>query len=161
VGRRDRPGSTEVAEPAALDSVAAIGGTELSKQGSQYSESIWSSSAGGCATGIKKPKWQHDPYCNARIANDAAAVAIDIAIYDSFGFGGWATVSGTSVAAPLVAGIFGLAGNATRQSGGRTFWIQKHHRYLYTPLGQCYVGYSYGQYNECVGWGTPDGIGAL
>jgi hypothetical protein len=23
------------------------------------------------------------------------------------------------------------------------------------------VGYSYGQYSECVGWGTPDGIGAF
>src|SRR5579862_4008096 len=123
-------GFSEVAEPAAFDSVAAIGGTELSKHGSQYGESIWSSSTGGCAAGIKKPKWQHDPYCNARIANDAAAVAIEIAIYDSYGFGGWSTVSGTSAAAPLVAGIFGLAGNARRQHGGRTFWLRKHHRHL-------------------------------
>jgi subtilase family serine protease len=150
-----------VAEPAGFDSVAAIGGTELSKQGSQYSESIWSDSIGGCAADYKKPKWQHDPYCKARIATDAAAVAVGIAIYDSYGVGGWGTVSGTSAAAALVAGIFGLAGNATRQDGGRTFWMQKHHRYLYTPAGQCNLGYGYGQYNECVGWGTPDGIGAF
>jgi subtilase family serine protease len=154
-------GFSEVTEPAAFDTVAAIGGTQLSKQGSQYSESIWSSSIGGCAAGIKKPKWQHDLYCDARIANDAAAVAVDIAIYDSYGAGGWGTVGGTSAAAPLVAGIFGLAGNATRQDGGRTFWMRRHHRHLYAPGGACYLGYSYGQYNECTGWGTPDGIGAF
>ncbi|MBV9333020.1 MAG: hypothetical protein JO146_03355, partial [Candidatus Eremiobacteraeota bacterium] len=95
------------------------------------------------------------------IANDAAAVADGIAIYDSYGAGGWGTVGGTSAAAALIAGIFGLAGDATRQDGGRTFWLQKHHRHLYTPGGRCYAGYGYGQYNECVGWGTPDGIGAF
>lgn len=148
-------------EPAAFDSVAAIGGTELSKQGSQYSESIWSGSVGGCALDVAKPKWQHDSYCNGRIANDAAAVADGIAIYDTYGNGGWATVGGTSAAAALIGGIFGLAEDANRQDGGRTFWLRKHHRFLYTPSGECSFGYGYGQYNECVGWGTPDGIGAF
>ena len=147
-------------EPATFDTVAAIGGTNLSKVSSQYSESIWSS-AGGCAIGIKKPRWQHDSYCNGRIANDAAAVAEGVAFYDTYGGYGWGEVSGTSVSAPLIAGIFGLAGNASRQDGGRTFWMRKHHRDLYTPAGRCSSAYSYGQYNECVGWGTPDGIGAF
>ena len=64
-------------------------------------------------------------------------------------------------AAALVAGIFGVAGDKNRQDGGRTFWLRNHHRHLYTPSGECSLGYGYGRYNECAGWGTPDGIGAF
>ncbi|HEX3672000.1 MAG TPA: S8 family serine peptidase [Candidatus Cybelea sp.] len=150
-------GSQEAA-PADFDTVAAIGGTTLSKSGSSYSETAWST-PGGCAMAIKKPVWQHDTDCSYRLANDAAAVATNIAEYDSYGYGGWFTIDGTSAAAPLIAGVFGLAGNAAAQDGGRTFWLKKHHKSLYDISG-C-SGYGYGQYSTCTGWGTPKGIGAF
>lgn len=151
--------------PAVFDTVAAVGGTQLAKSGSQYSETIWSGSAGGCATGIKKPKWQSIipvSVCRYRLTNDAAAEAgcsPGVAEYDSYGYGGWFVICGTSVASPLLAGVFGLAGNAAQQVGGRTFWLTKHHKDLYKITGQC--AYTKGQYTTCDGWGSPDGIGAF
>jgi subtilase family serine protease len=157
-------GSNETGPPAAFDSVAAIGGTQLMKNGSQYSEVV-SGSSGGCATGVARPKWQRDTFCAYRLANDAAAEAgcsPGVAEYDSYD-GAWFGVCGTSVPAPLLAGVFGLAGNAANQDGGRTFWQRAHRKYLY-PIpeghdGEC--GYQHGHYNTCAGWGSPDGIGAF
>jgi len=60
----------------------------------------------------------------------------------------------------LLAGVFGLAGNATKQDGGRTFWLMRHHKSLY-PITGCSGGYGYGQYNTCTGWGSPNGTGAF
>jgi hypothetical protein len=157
-------GSNQVGAPAAFDSVAAIGGTQLAKSGSKYSETIWSGGGGGCATGIKKPNWQSiipSSVCGYRLTNDAAAEAgcsPGVAEYDSHD-GGWFGVCGTSVAPPLLAGVFGLAGNPTKQDGGRTFWRTAHHKELYHLQGQC--AYRQGQYTTCGGWGSPDGVGAL
>lgn len=153
-------GFNELGAPAAFDSVAAIGGTVLSKTGSKYSETIFDGSGGGCAAGIRKPPWQHDKFCEYRLANDAAAVASNIAEYDSYGHGGWLTIGGTGAAAPLLAGVFGLAANVTKQDGGRTFWQAGNHKVLYRLRGSC-SGYSDGQYSTCGGWGSPNGIGAF
>lgn len=156
--------ANETGAPAAFDTVAAIGGTQLEKNGSQYSE-IVSGPSGGCATGVKKPAWQRDTFCAYRLANDAAAEAgcsPGVAEYDS-NEAGWFDACGTSVAAPLLAGVFGLAGNATRQEGGRTFWRRAHHKYLY-PIAEGHGGecaYRKGRYNTCAGWGSPNGIGAF
>jgi subtilase family serine protease len=150
-------GSGQLDAPSELESVAAIGGTVLSKNGSQYSETVWNDS-GGCATGIKKPKWQHDTICNGRAVGDASAVAVGVAEYDSYGAGGWLTVDGTSIPAPLLAGVFGLAGNATKQDGGRTFWMRKHRKALYDVCGSSCL---FSQYSYGGGWGSPDGIGAF
>lgn len=144
--------------PSALANVAAIGGTVLSKNGSQYSEKLFDLDGGGCVAGVKKPKWQHDKICSGRAAGDASAVASDVAAYDSYSYGGWLMVGGTSVSAPLLAGVFGLAENAKQQKGGRTFWEPKHHKDLYDVCtGSClFSTYSYGG-----GWGSPNGIGAF
>jgi subtilase family serine protease len=156
---------SQLGAPAVFDTVAAIGGTQLAKSGSTYGETIWSGSGGGCATGIPKPKWQSiipKSVCAYRIANDAAAEAgcsPGVAEYDSYGYGGWISVCGTSAASPLLAGVFGLAGNATSQVGGRTFWLTTHHKHLYKITGPC--TYKLGQYTTCAGWGSPNGIGAF
>jgi subtilase family serine protease len=161
LGASGDAGSNEVGLPAALDSVISAGGTVLSKNGSQYTEQIYDIAGGGCATGIKKPKWQHDTFCSYRLANDAAAVAANVASYDTYGYAGWVTLAGTSVSAPLLAGMFGLAENASKQNGGRTFWRARHRKFLYVLSGSCNGGYTMGQYTTCAGWGSPDGIGAL
>jgi subtilase family serine protease len=161
--------------PAKLDNVVSVGGTVLAKKDSKYKEVVWPMTGGGCANGITKPSWQHDPGCTFRTQNDVAAVAWDVAEYDSYGYGGWITVGGTSIATPLIAGIYGLAGNASAQDAGKKFWTlttQQRKKYLNVIRegsdGDCGGSYlctagtgQYGTYSGPTGWGTPNGIGAF
>ena len=54
---------------------------------------------------------------------DVAAVAdpnTGVAVYDTYGLhpGGWLVFGGTSVSAPLIAGVYALAGNAASLTYG-------------------------------------------
>jgi hypothetical protein len=173
-------GGYGVAFPMQLDTVVAVGGTILSPDTNKrgWAESAWPDTGGGCATSVTKPKWQDDPKCSGRMANDVAAVAQNAAEYDSYGYQGWITVNGTSIASPLNAGIFALAGNATSQDGGETFWKWRHEKvaHLYhvstgsdgscSPTYFCTDGthpfhnHKEDDYGGPTGWGTPHGIGA-
>jgi Subtilase family len=174
-------GGYGVAFPMQLDTVVSVGGTALnpdtkSKRG--WQEIVWPHTGGGCATSVTKPKWQDDPKCTGRMANDVAAVAQNTAEYDSYGYPGWITVEGTSIAAPLTAGIFGLAGNSTKQDGGQTFWKWRHEKsshlwhissgsdgtcspeYFCTDGTHPFRNHKERDYGGPTGWGTPHGIGA-
>ncbi|MGC1758801.1 MAG: S8 family serine peptidase [Candidatus Cybelea sp.] len=184
----DTPGITYVAAagddgygtsaPMAYATVVSAGGTILSKSGPIYNEVVWPDTGGGCATQIAKPLWQHDPGCSGRTANDVAAVAWNVASYDTYGESGWYTASGTSVSAPIVAGIFGLAGNATKQDGGKIFWtlskkkLQEDVHIIASGNDDCpprlrgsYLCTAgtdeFGSYSGPTGWGTPNDIGAF
>jgi Subtilase family len=160
--------------PAGFASVIAVGGTYLAKRGSKYREVVWLSSGGGCSDQAK-PSWQHDPDCTYRTANDISAVADDVAEYDSYGGYGWETVGGTSIPTPLVAGIYGLAGNASSQHAGKRLWTltkrernKDLHVISHGSDGACGGSYlctagtgQYGTYSGPAGWGTPNGIGAF
>ena len=93
-------------------------------------------------------------------------------------YGDWFIAGGTSVSSPLLAGIFGLAGNASGQDGGKTFWQREHERKsdlfpvtmgsdtpygsTCSPLYLCNAGTKeYRDYSGPAGWGTPNGIGAF
>ena len=166
------------AEPSRFGSVVSVGGTLLSRRGSIYSEVVWPDSGGGCAKDVTKPSWQHDPSCSGRTANDVAAVAWDAAEYDSYSYSGWGTAGGTSIAAPIVAGAFALAGNAAKQDGGKILWTlseKKRQEDLHVISSGsdgcprrlrgsylCTAGTDeFGTYSGPTGWGTPNGIGAL
>jgi subtilase family serine protease len=155
-----------------------VGGTLLSRRGSIYSEVVWPDTGGGCAPDVTKPSWQHDPGCSGRTASDIAAVAWLAAEYDSYSYNGWLTAGGTSIASPIVAGAFALAGNAAKQDGGKTLWTLSDkkrqedlhvissgsdgcpHRLQGSYL--CTAGTDeFGTYSGPTGWGTPNGIGAL
>jgi hypothetical protein len=75
-----------------FDSVVAVGETVLSKGGDGkrgYSETVWpDSNKGGCYKAVRRPPWQHDRYCEHRLANDVAN-ALSVAEYDSYDYGGW------------------------------------------------------------------------
>ncbi|MBV9718080.1 MAG: peptidase S8 [Candidatus Eremiobacteraeota bacterium] len=155
-------------EPAVFGSVVSVGGTVLSKSGSTYSETAWDGSGSDCATNIAKPSWQHDPDCTGRTEADISAVAWQLAEYDS-NEGGWFTVGGTSAAAPINAGVFGLAGNASSQNAAEKFWTLKKHKYKKDlhditsgSNGNCgnYLCIAGKGYDGPTGWGTPNGIGA-
>ena len=166
--------------PESLASVVAVGGTTLSKSGSTYNEVVWPDAGGGCSnnsrgTGVTKPTWQHDSSCSYRTDGDVSAVAcICVAEYDS-NEGGWFQVGGTSVASPIIASIFALAGNASRQNAGEKFWTLKarartrdFHYVSSGSDGSCSGSYlctagtkQFHTYSGPAGWGTPKGIGAF
>lgn len=165
-----------ISDPADFPTVVAVGGTSLTRGGKDrgWIESVWNGSGAGCSTKAK-PAWQHDPGCKFRTADDVSAIAdpyTGVAEYDTYGQRGWLVTGGTSVSAPLVAGVFALAGNSTQQQGGKTFWNTRHQKHLYPIVsgsdGTCGGSYlctagtnQYGSYSGPGGWGSPNGIGAF
>lgn len=166
-------------DPADFNSVVSVGGTILKQSNSGvYSEIVWPGSGGGCST-VTKPSWQTDPTCPKRTGNDISAVAFYIAEYDTDSQAGWITVRGTSVASPMVAGMFALAGNSSKEYGGKDLWLlnaKAHaadfHTSITGTVSNCPSNYAatyvctagtgqFGTYSSPTGWGTPNGIGAL
>ncbi|HEX5971072.1 MAG TPA: S53 family peptidase [Gemmatimonadaceae bacterium] len=112
--------------PAASQYVTAVGGTSLKRSSTSrgWTETVWSGAGSGCSAYIAKPSWQKDAGCARRTVADVSAIAdpnTGVAVYDSYayrGASGWMVFGGTSVAAPVVAGVYALggAGVATAQS---------------------------------------------
>jgi hypothetical protein len=172
--------------PSALTTVIGVGGTQLHKSGSTYSETVWDDASAGCASpqvvgqpGVPKPSWQADPDCKFRTDGDISAEAgcePGVSEYSGY-YGGWVDVCGTSVASPLTAGIIGIAGNGGTFQGGGKFWdlskkaLKKDlHDIKLGDDGSCgnylceaglkkkHGGYK--TYSGPTGWGTPIGIAA-
>lgn len=105
--------------PAAFNTVTAVGGTSLTltSGNTRQSETVWSGAGSGCSAYVAKPSWQTDTGCARRTIADVAAVAdpaTGVAVYDSYGSTGganWFVFGGTSVAAPLIGGVYALSGN--------------------------------------------------
>jgi subtilase family serine protease len=103
--------------PAAFNTVTAVGGTHLTlnADGTRKAESVWSGAGSGCSAYIGKPSWQHDTGCSRRTIADVSAdadPATGVSVYDSYGSHrgkNWYVFGGTSVAAPIIGGIYGLA----------------------------------------------------
>jgi subtilase family serine protease len=163
--------------PADLATVTAVGGTQLrrSSDARGWSERVWNqahvgAAASGCSAYVAKPAWQHDPHCPGRTIADVSAVASNVPIYNKY-WGGWITVAGTSIAAPLIAGIYGLAGNAARLPPGSLYQHQRqlfditegNSAYLTNPraCGNDYLCVAKKGYDAPTGLGTPDGTGAF
>lgn len=116
--------------PAAFSTVTAVGGTRLVLNGdkTRSSETAWSGAGSGCSAYIAKPIWQSDTAgCSRRTIADVSAVAdpaTGVAIYDSYGSTGgasWYVFGGTSVAAPIIAGIYGLSGSTAGNPAQLTY----------------------------------------
>jgi len=103
--------------PAASQYVTAVGGTTLTRDSSLrgWGETAWSGAGSGCSAYIPKPSWQSDSGCSRRTVADVSADAnpnTGVAVYDTYRDGGWLVFGGTSVGAPIIAGVYALAGNA-------------------------------------------------
>jgi subtilase family serine protease len=107
--------------PAASNHVVAVGGTSLTGSSTTgWSESAWNGAGSGCSSYFSQPTWQatFNTGCSNRAEADVSAVAdpnTGVAVYDSYGSSGsanWYVFGGTSVASPIIASVFGLAGNA-------------------------------------------------
>jgi Subtilase family len=171
-------GFTAANFPADLAAVVAVGGTRLSRaRGARgWSERTWNdgflgAGGSGCSAYVAKPAWQHDRHCPMRTVADVSAVATNVPIYNK-AWGGWVTVAGTSISAPLIAGIYGLAGNAATTGPGRLyshagslFDVTKGNNGLLIPArlacGDDYLCAAKKGYDAPTGMGTPDGIGAF
>jgi Subtilase family len=171
-------GFTAANFPADLQSVTAVGGTRLSRaRGARgWAERTWHDSqvgagGSGCSAYVAKPAWQHDRHCPGRTIADVSAVAANIPIFNK-AYGGWVTVAGTSVSAPLIAGIYGLAGNGATVASSRLysharslFDVTKGNNGLLIPAalacGNDYLCAAKKGYDAPTGMGTPDGTGAF
>jgi len=162
-------GYPEVPFPADLSCVTAVGGTVLSGSGgavpsgsaSHYFETAWPSTGSGCSTSVTRPSWQSPNLgCgNFRASPDVSAIATFAAVYTTFQNGGWISGSGTSVAAPIIAATYALAGDTSAISDGSTPYMRPMHLHnvvegvngtcSVTPL--CTAG---------PGWNGPSGLGS-
>ncbi len=107
--------------PAASRYVTAVGGTSLSRNSSArgWGETAWSGAGSGCSAYDAKPSWQTDTGCSRRTVADVSAVAdpnTGLAVYDTYGVGGWVVVGGTSASSPIIAGVYALGGTPSSGS---------------------------------------------
>jgi subtilase family serine protease len=105
--------------PASSPHVIAVGGTSLrtSTSARGWTETVWSGAGSGCSTTYAKPSWQHDTGCARRTVADVSAVAdpnTGVAVFgpSSATASAFLVFGGTSVAAPLVGGVYGVNGGA-------------------------------------------------
>jgi len=156
--------------PAASSNVTAVGGTSLVRSGSSrgFDETVWSGAGSGCSAYDPKPAGQTDTGCSKRTVADVAAVAdpnTGVAVYDSYGSSGWLVFGGTSVAAPLIASVYALAGNASNTNSS---YLYSHSASLFDVTsgsnGSCGITYlctGGTGFDGPTGLGTPNGVGAF
>jgi subtilase family serine protease len=160
--------------PAASGYVTAVGGTSLTHDSSPrgWSEEVWGGTGSGCSAYIAKPSWQKDNPCKKRTIADVAAVAdpsTPVAVYDSFAYqgeSGWMLFGGTSVSAPIVAGIYALAGNTHHGNYASSLYstTTKLNDVTNGSNGSCdgtYLCRGGAGYDGPTGLGTPGGLGGF
>jgi subtilase family serine protease len=126
----------------------------------RVSETVWSGTGSGCSSIYSKPTWQSDPLCTKRMETDVSAVAdpnTGVAVlYRS----SWLVFGGTSVAAPLIGGIFGEKADAV--SYASTIYANSSALYDITSgsngnCGGTYFCTAETGYDGPTGLGTPHG----
>jgi subtilase family serine protease len=157
--------------PAASQYVTAVGGTSLNQLtnsgGRNATETAWSGAGSGCSAYIPKPTWQTDAGCGSRTVADVSAVAdpnTGVWVYDA---GSWYVFGGTSVASPIIASVYALAGNATTVSSGATSYAAptgSSNDITSGSNGSCggsYLCTAGTGYDGPTGNGSPNGTGAF
>jgi hypothetical protein len=108
--------------PADSPHVVAVGGTSVEEIGGVWSSRVWSEGGSGCSVLFNAPLWESGVSgfaatgCGSgRAVADVAAVGdpnTGVDTYDTTGGRGWEVWGGTSVASPIVAAEFALAGGS-------------------------------------------------
>ncbi len=162
-----------VSYPAASAGVVAVGGTRLvtAANARGWSETAWGGAGSGCSAYVPKPAWQHDTGCANRTVSDVSAVAdpgTGVSVYDTYGVGGWLVFGGTSVSAPIVAGVYALNGHVGSPPVPPVAWPYLNPAALNdvtsgangscSPAYLCTAGPGY---DGPTGLGTPKGVGAF
>ena len=163
--------------PAASRFVTAVGGTALysASNARGFSETAWDTDAtngagSGCSAFEPKPTWQSDLGCAKRMVADVSAMADPnnpgAVVYDSYNASGWQVIGGTSAAAPIIAAIYALAGNAASLNYGSYPYLHPSGLFDVTSgsTGSCSPSYfctAGPGYDGPTGLGTPNGTGGL
>ncbi len=157
--------------PASSRYVTAVGGTHLVRSSTArgWTETVWSGAGSGCSRYETKPSWQTDTGCSRRTVADVSAVAdpaTGVAVYDTYQEGGWLVFGGTSVASPIIASVYALAGNAASVNYGSYPYSHTASLFDVTSGSNGSCGGSYlctGKpgYDGPTGLGTPNGTGAF
>jgi subtilase family serine protease len=155
--------------PASSPHVIAVGGTHLVRASNSrgWTETAWTSGGSGCSTVYAKPSFQTDPSCTMRMEGDVSAVGdpnTGVAVYGpSSGLRtGWMVFGGTSVAAPLIGGIYGVTGH--KPTGAATIYQNAGELNDVTSGSNGSCGGTYfctagPGYDGPTGNGTPNGTG--
>jgi len=139
----------------------------------KFTETAWSGAGSGCSAYVTKPSWQHDAGCSHRTVADIAAVAdpaTGVAVYDSYAYQGrrgWMVFGGTSVASPIVASVYALAGNAAKNTTAASLYTAAPGSLFDVVTGfngSCagsYLCTAGTGYDGPTGMGTPNGTAAF
>jgi subtilase family serine protease len=153
--------------PASSPHVTATGGTHLVTSATTrgWTETAWTGAGSGCSTIYAKPAWQTDSGCTKRMEADVSAVAdpaTGVAVYGPVNASrsGWQVYGGTSVAAPLIAGIYGV--NGTSVNYGSDPYANLGYLFDVTSgsngsCGGTYFCTAVSGYDGPTGLGTPNG----
>jgi subtilase family serine protease len=163
--------------PAASQYVTAVGGTALSHASNSrgWTESVWSTSStegagSGCSAYEPKPSFQTDSGCARRTIADVSAVAdpaTGVAVYDSYGSGGWTVFGGTSVSSPIIGAMYALANSPAPSAypnsypyanRGALYDVTTGHTASCSPAYLCTAEVGY---DGPTGLGTPNGAAAF
>lgn len=160
--------SNEKDFPALSKNAVSVGGTTLNldASGNRINENSWSQTGGGLSVFEPRPLFQ-DVVVNIvlgyRGGCDIAAVgdpATGVSVYDSTphgGFSGWLIFGGTSVAAPIIAGIDNAAGSTHTSS-------QDFNARVYAQIGTTnfydVIHGTSGPNSADHGWDMISGVGA-
>jgi Ricin-type beta-trefoil lectin domain len=160
-----------VSFPASSRYVVAAGGTSLSQNSGTargWSETAWSGAGAGCSSWETKPSWQTDSGCSRRTVADVSAVAdpnTGVAVYDTYGEGGWFVVGGTSVSSPIIASVYALAGSPSATAAASLYANAGSLNDVTSGSdGSCNPSYlctATSGYDGPTGLGTPNGLGAF
>jgi subtilase family serine protease len=166
--------------PADSPFVVAAGGTTLtlSNNKNYAGESAWSGAGSGCSLyepanpwQIKAAGWSRTGCGTSRGIADVAAdadPATGAAVFDSYGYGGWLQVGGTSLASPLIAAVFALAGGTSSSTNAQSvpyslFTSRNSHDVTAGSNGSCTTSscMAMSGYDGPTGLGTPNGTGGF
>jgi N-acetylneuraminic acid mutarotase len=166
-------GGYGVEYPAASQYVTAVGGTTLTKDSTVtrgWTETTWTGAGSGCSAYEAKPTWQQDTGCTNRTVADVSADAdpnTGVAVYNTYQSGGWGVWGGTSVASPIIASTFALAGTPVAGTYPSSYPyadttalndVTSGSNGSCTPAYLCTAGTGY---DGPTGNGTPDGVAAF
>ncbi|HET7017126.1 MAG TPA: carboxypeptidase regulatory-like domain-containing protein, partial [Streptosporangiaceae bacterium] len=163
--------------PSSDPDVTSVGGTLLTRDASTsrgWNETAWASGGSGCSAIEPQPQNQLNltTDCTMRATADISAdadPASGLGIFDTLGEGGWLQVGGTSLASPLMASMYALAGVPVPGTNPVDY------PYHDPAQSNDIFDVSQGSNGSCgnllcnagPGWdgptglGTPDGVGAL
>ncbi|MDR3512841.1 MAG: S53 family peptidase [Caulobacteraceae bacterium] len=157
--------------PASSPHVIAAGGTSLyaASNARGWTEAAWSGAGSGCSRIYGKPTWQSDALCTMRMEADVSAVAdpnTGVAVYGPIRIttSGWQVFGGTSVAAPLIGGIYAANGGMVTYGSNpyqNLSWLFDVVSGSNGSCGSTYFCTAGSGYDGPTGLGTPNGVAAF